>query len=85
MKSGEVSVDFSAFFTANATAQKVTTTIAVATETSAALLNSGTVGVAEADADVVGLGEADVLEESDITETVLSAALVTNISPLPGS
>jgi hypothetical protein len=87
------------FLTFNATADKVTTTIAAVSETSAAQLNSGTVGVGEADAvevakgeevgvaevDAVGLGEADVLEESDITETVLSPELTTNISPLAES
>jgi hypothetical protein len=35
------------------------------------------------DVATVGVGDADVLEESDITEIVLSPPLVTNISPLP--
>jgi hypothetical protein len=57
---------------------------------SASVLNSGTV---VGDTDVAGAGDADVLEESDITETVLetklvmvlSRELVTNISLLPES
>jgi hypothetical protein len=42
---------------------------------SAAVLNSGT----------VGLGETDVPGESDVTVTVLDPELATNISFLPGS
>jgi hypothetical protein len=62
---------------------------------SASVLNSGTV---VGDTDVAGAGDADVLEESDITETVLEIklvvglrrlgskrVLVTNISLLPES
>ena len=68
---------------------KVTATIAAATEMRAALLNSGIVGMEEAvtvevaEGDEVGLAVADVTEPSDITETVFSPALATNISPLP--
>ena len=51
-----------------ATAHEAITTIAVATETSAALLNSGKVGLGDVfvleEADVVGVGEEDALEES---------------------
>ena len=72
----------------NATVHKVTATIAAATEMRAALLNSGIVGMEEAvtvevaEGDEVGLAVADVTEPSDITETVFSPALATNISPL---
>jgi hypothetical protein len=51
--------------------------------TRAVLLNSGTDGLGEADD--VGLAVAGVPDASDSTETVLSAALVTNISFLPES
>jgi hypothetical protein len=82
---------FSTFFLPIATVQRVTTINAAITEINAALLNSGTFGVEDVDvvgveeANPVGLGEADVLEESDITETVLSPELTTNISPLAES
>ena len=62
---------------------------------SVSVLNSGTV---VGDTDVAGAGDVDVLEESDITETVLEIklvvglrrldpkrVLVTNISLLPES
>jgi hypothetical protein len=84
------------FFNANAIAQKVTTTITATTKMSAGVLNSGAVGVG--DADVTGAGDAGESEESDITETVLEIkfvvglrregskrVLVTNISFLPES
>ena len=61
-------------FTANEIAQKVIATITVKTKMSASTLNSGTVGIG--DADVAGAGDADALEESDITETVLEIKLV---------
>ena len=53
----------------NATVHKVTATIAAATEMSAALLNSGTVGVEVAE--VVGLAEADAvgLDDADVVLT----------------
>ena len=47
---------------------------------SAALLNSGIVGLGAVD--VVGLGDVEVLVESDMTEIVLSSKLVTKSSPL---
>ena len=47
------------FFAANSTVQRVTATAAAANKMSAALLNSGTVGVGVAD--VVGLAEADAV------------------------
>jgi len=63
------------------TAPAVTTTIAAAIEISAALLNSGTVGVGAADVDEVGLAEAEVLAESDRYETVLEPLSAMNSSP----
>jgi len=65
------------FFLLIAPTHKATTNIPTATEASAALLNSGTVGVVEADVvevaegDEVGLAEADELAESDKTESTL--------------
>jgi hypothetical protein len=70
-ESERVRVDF---LTANATAHKVTTTTATATKMRPVLLNSGT----------VGLGDTDVLEESERTD-IVSLSSVTNISPLPES
>jgi hypothetical protein len=46
---------------------------------SASVLNSGTV---VGDTDVAGVGDADVLEESDITETVLEIKLVVGLRRL---
>jgi len=77
-----------------ATVDNVTTTIAAATVTSAALLNSGTVGVGEvaegdevglADVDVLGLGDEDPLEESDKIETALEPLSAMNNSLLAES
>jgi hypothetical protein len=70
------------FFLLIATAPEVTTTIAAANEISAALLNSGIFGVEVDVGDEVGFA---VEDELDITETVLSPALVTNISFMPES
>ena len=50
---------------------------------SASVLNSGTVGVG--DTDVAGVGEADVLEASDIMETVPVKELATKTSPFAES
>jgi hypothetical protein len=63
---------FHAFFLRIATAKDVTITIAAITDTSAALLNSGTVGVGEDEVGldelaVVGLGVVDAPDGSDIT------------------
>ena len=46
---------------------------------SVSVLNSGTV---VGDTDVAGAGDADVLEESDITETVLEIKLVVGLRRL---
>ena len=63
------------FFVDNVTAQKVINTISNTTKISASLLNSGT----------VGLGDVELLESSDITETVSEKALATKTSPLAES
>jgi len=82
-------VYFCTFFlvlTANAIILEAKTTIAAANERSAKLLNSGTVGVGEAETvEVAEIVEVGLEVESDITETVLSAAFVTNTSFLPES
>ena len=66
---------------------------------SSALLNSGTVGLGDAavvglgEADVVGLGDGEgvgpgvvyVIEENDITDTVVLSAFDTKISLVPES
>ena len=56
----------------NATAHKVTTTIAAATETSAALLNSGTFGVelGVEEVELAGVAVVGVPEETGVTVTV---------------
>jgi hypothetical protein len=82
-----------------ATAPKAITAAAAATRINAALLNSGTVGLLDGetvevadgievgllDTVIVGQGEAEVLDESDITETELLAEFDANISPLSES
>ena len=50
---------------------------------SPAVLNSGTVGLV--DGEGVGLGDEDVLDESDRTDIEGEPLLVTNISPWPES
>jgi hypothetical protein len=57
------------------TTQKVATINAIVVKMSIRVLNSGT----------TGLGDKDVLAKSEMTETVLSPALVTNISYLSES
>ena len=81
-----VYIGFGVFFlvlAVTAAAQRLATAIAAATEMSAALLNSGTVGLGEdaVEGDDVGFADVDVLEESEMTSIAVDPA--PNISPLP--